>query len=79
MAAYHVEKLLHDLAVTPGLVPRFFGEPAAVLGEYGLSAEEAAMVQGLDVEGLGRYGVNPVLLMGLRVLAQQRGQGGAQG
>jgi len=76
MSAYQIEKMLHDLAVTPGLVPRFWAEPEAVMGEYGLTAAEAAMVREQDLGGLGRYGVNPVLLMGLRVLGQAKGPGG---
>jgi hypothetical protein len=68
VSAYQISKLVHELVVHPENIPRYQRDPVAVMQEYGLNEPERQMIMAGDWEGLLRYGVHPVSLMGLRAL-----------
>src|SRR5262245_13891510 len=63
MGRYQVHKVLRDINLSPELARRFGEEPAVVLGEYDLTAEEQAALVEERLFDLYQMGVSPVLLV----------------
>ncbi len=63
MSSYELNRLLFDLKMRDEMVEEYAGQPEAVMGRYGLSAEERAVLGEGDPRKLRALGVHGFLAL----------------
>jgi hypothetical protein len=63
MSRYQVDKLLRDIRRDTQLAAKFRKDADGVLDNYGLEAEERALLKQWEIRKLYDRGVNPLLLL----------------
>jgi hypothetical protein len=64
LSKHGVENALFQLSNDPAAVEHYLAEPAAFLGRFNLEADERALLEQMNVEGLAARRLNWMVLMG---------------
>jgi hypothetical protein len=71
MGGYHIHRMIQDLLRDSAAAAQFAVDPSDAFARYGVTAEEASLLETLSIEGMAALQVHPNLQMKyLRLRAQ---------
>jgi len=63
MGGYHIHRMIQDLLRDSAAAAQFAVDPADTFARYGVTSEEAGLLESLSIEGMSALQVHPNLQM----------------